>query len=340
MKLSFEQIKSITQGTESIVTTERGVEFHRFSALEEQAFHTDADRYKKAFATAGVRMEFETDAKGLTIKARVKSASSRNYFAIDVLVDGERIGSLRNSPEDELYGTDYAKNPYDWRGTLFEKSFSLANGVKKISIYLPWSFAVMLEELSLDGATFVTPTPRAKRMLMLGDSITHGYDALCPSRSYASLLSTRLCAEEFNKAIGGECFYPLLADSLTERKYDLITVAYGANDWHLPSMEKANALCEGFFRTLCEKFSQTKIFVISPIWRADCEGTETALGAFSEIEKMIFSVAGAYKNTSLIPGFDLVPHETALYGDLYLHPNDLGFAKYAENLYNKLCDFL
>lgn len=340
MRLSTAQIKAMTQGTESIVETENGIEFRRFTALEAEAFHTTEARFAKTFATAGVRMEFETDANTLWLKVGVAIASSRSYFAIDVLVNEKRTDSLRNSPEDELLGSDYAKKPCFWEGMAFEKCFSLGTGKKKVSVHFPWSFSVILEEMTLEGATYVKPLPRPKKVLMLGDSITHGYDALCPSRSYASRLSSRLNAEEFNKAIGGERFYPTLAERLVKRDYDLITVAYGTNDWHCESMDEARDLCEGFFRTLCEKFSETQIFVISPIWRLGCEEHMTAVGAFTDMEKMIFEVADKYKNTIPIQGLDLVPHDSRLYGDLYLHPNDLGFAEYAENLYRKMQAFL
>ena len=72
-------------------------------------------------------------------------------------------------------------------------------------------------------------------MIMFGDSITHGYDALNPSFSYANRLADLLNADFVNKGIGGERFFPTLAQLKDDIEPDYITVAYGTNDWaHSP----------------------------------------------------------------------------------------------------------
>ena len=62
-------------------------------------------------------------------------------------------------------------------------------------------------------------------MLMLGDSITHGYDAISPSNSYASLVADMLDANAINKGIGGEVFWPQFAAMLDNITPEIITVA-------------------------------------------------------------------------------------------------------------------
>ena len=44
----------------------------------------------------------------------------------------------------------------------------------------------------------------------------------------------------------------------------------------------------------------------------------------------------AQKGLILIPGLSLVPPLPMYYQDTYLHPNDLGFAVYAENLIRQM----
>ena len=58
------------------------------------------------------------------------------------------------------------------------------------------------------------------------------------------------------------------------------------------------------------------------------------------MEKMIFETASRYHNTVCISGFDLVAHDALLFGDFKVHPNDNGFAQYAENLYNRIKKYL
>ncbi len=331
MKLSFEQIKEITQGAEDIKSTFDGIQFFRFTEKELQQ-RKESGSFERSYSTAGVRLEFETDSREMFIKFAVKATMQRTYMAVDVLVNGQRIGSVRNSPEDELLGTFFAANPYEWKDKVFEGKFDLGEGTKKVSVYLPWNYVMYLQELSLDDTSFVKPCKRSKKMLVLGDSITHGFDAVCPSRSYASIMTAALDAEEYNKAIGGDKFTPAIAEALEEREYDYVSIAYGTNDWCVFDYETAKKNCKEFFEIVQKKFAGSKFFVIGPVWRADFADEMKFGKPFDEVEKMIFEIAGKYENTYCIPGFDLIDHKTELYGDHKVHPNDNGFKQYSERL--------
>ena len=52
----------------------------------------------------------------------------------------------------------------------------------------------------------------------------------------------------------------------------------------------------------------------------------------AEHREFIKKVALQYDNVIVIDGYDLVPHDTELFSDKRLHPNDDGFKYYAENL--------
>lgn len=69
-----------------------GIEFFRFTEKELQ-LRKNMGLADRSFSTAGVRMEFETDSKEMLIKFSVKATMQRTYMALDVLVNGERIGS-------------------------------------------------------------------------------------------------------------------------------------------------------------------------------------------------------------------------------------------------------
>ena len=339
MILSFAQIKEITQGAEEVKSTFDGVQFFRFTERELKV-RKDMGLFDRSYSSAGIRLEFETDSKELFIKFAVHATMQRVYMALDVLVNGEKMGSVRNSPEDELLGTFFAVNPYEWKDKIFEQKFDLGEGTKKVSIYFPWNHVMYLKELTLDDGCFVKPYERSKKILMLGDSITHGFDAICPSRSYASILSTKLDAQEYNKSIGGDKFTEEIPSALEERDYDYIVVAYGTNDWCVFDYDTAKANCEKFFEIVENKFKGSKFFVVGPIWRADFADEMKFGKPFCEMEKMIFEIAGKYENTYCIPGFDLVDHDTALYGDYKVHPNDNGFKQYAERLLEQIKKYI
>ena len=339
MTLTFEQIKEITQGAQRIENQDDGIHFYRFSEKEQNVYE-GTDFYRKTFSTAGIRFEFTTDSKTLGIKTEAKKSVTRNFFAIDVYANGKFVDCLRNSPADELLGTMYALNEFEWEGIEFEKKFELGDGEKKVTVFLPWSFSLSLKELTLDDNSSLSPIKREKNMLVIGDSITHGYDALYPSHSYASILTTKLNVCEYNKAIGGEIFNPLLAQSLEILDYHYISVAYGTNDWSSCTPEKARENCEGFFKALCTKFENSKIFVISPIWRNSYLSNEKPFGSFFDMEKMIFEVAGKYKNTTCIKGLDMIDKDICYLSDFSVHPNDNGFRQYGERLYNEISKYI
>jgi hypothetical protein len=69
------------------------------------------------------------------------------------------------------------------------------------------------------------------------------------------------------------------------------------------------------------------------IWRAD-NTKQTPFGApLSEAVKLIERVCSEFAGVTVIRGGGFTPRLGEFYSDGYLHPNDLGFGFYAENLY-------
>ena len=92
------------------------------------------------------------------------------------------------------------------------------------------------------------------------------------------------------------------------------------------TVERAN----GFFERLRRTYPNAKIFVITPIWRADHERI-TKVGSFADIQAIVRNAAERVGLT-VVDGLTLVPEDVGLFFDGYLHPNDEGFRFYAENL--------
>jgi len=63
-------------------------------------------------------------------------------------------------------------------------------------------------------------------------------------------------------------------------------------------------------------------------------------GDFFAVEKNIKDATSRFKNVKVISGFDLVGHDTKLFADLRLHPNDNGFNEYFENLSKKIGELI
>ena len=156
-----------------------------------------------------------------------------------------------------------------------------------------------------------------------------------PCNKYISRLADLLDAQEYNKAIGGEIFFPALAATKEAFEPDYITVAYGTNDWNRCTKEAFTENCKAFLYNLSNNYPNTGIFVITPIWRKEISESRP-FGEFRCVGEIIQEQAAKFRNISVIQGFEFVPHNENMFGDLRLHPNDTGFEYYFENLANHI----
>lgn len=330
MKLTANQIKDIAWGAVYASEEDGAVRLHRFTARQEEFYRsTNADFYRKSQTPAGIKLYFVTDSRNLGLKVRISAGTTRSYYSVDVFVNGELAANIDNFSHLKL-PENYSKVPFCLDGG--GGAFSIGEGRKTVCIYMPWSVCADIEELSLDDGTYIEPVIPQRRILVYGDSITHGYDALRPSNRYAARLCDAIGAEEINKAIGGEMFSPELGglpDSFTP---DYITVAYGTNDWNHKKREELTADCRAFFENLRKSYPDTKIFAITPIWRSNMTESRPC-GDFMTVGHSVCETVRDIGGIVCINGFDFVPHDRALFGDLSLHPSDAGFEHYFKNLY-------
>ena len=341
MRLTTEQIKDITLGTIYISEDTDGVIFHRFSEAEEEMYR-DLDIKRKrtdslrVMTPAGVKLSFKTNSTSLKISADL-SFSSRRFFAFDIFENGSLLTSLTSFKESEL---PFEFSILNYELGHFEEAVGLSEGEKEITIHLPWSAKMNNFKLFLDEGSTVIPTKKpTKKIMLYGDSITQGFDALYPHRRYASQLADFLGAEEFNKAIGGEVFNPLLATHKADFTPDYITVAYGINDWLDDRESSFKKDAREFYSRISSAYPNSKIFAITPIWTS-VYNAERKVGPFSFVAEHISEITKDLPNVTVIRGDDLVPHYTDLFADLFLHPRDAGFDFYAANLYKEIKKYI
>ncbi len=329
MKLTLEQIKTIAKGAVRVEEKNGAVHLFRFTKAQEDIYldrktPSGKSLWDKTPATAGIRLEFVTNSRTLAVDVVGVPASSCNCFVHDVVVNGEYLGSFgENETEQREFST----------------SFDLGEGEKEVKIYFPWAAASAIRSLTLDDGATLTPVKKTKKMLIFGDSITHGYVTIHPSRSYASRLTDALDAEAFNKAIGGETFFPELAEASDEGEFDYITVAYGTNDWSHVTKEVFDETATAFYRTLSRRHPNAKIFALAPIWRADHK-TVTKVGEFSYMKQVFDALAKELPNLTVIDCFGFVPADSQYFADKTLHPNEAGFVHYFNGVWGEIQKYL
>lgn len=329
MKLTNQQIIQAVSGTSYTEEKDGKIIFHRFYPQLENYYRQVAPGFNdKLTATAGVTIRFTTDSEGLKLGLEAQYGSSRTYFCNDIMVNGEYLDSLRNFTDEDMTG-DYTKKQFPLG--FFEKTFNLGKGEKEVTVILSAMMSAHLVLLEIDdGASFI-PKEERNKILVTGDSITQGYDSRFPRNRYGSRLADKLNLTERNLAIGGDIYRSEAAKYIKEDGVSLIIVAYGSNDWSGQKWETAKENCEKYYAYLTDTFPDVPVYVISPIWRSDWDRI-TDYGDFRKVERELESICDKYENLTFVRGFDFVPHDTSLYGDGTLHPNDEGFSYYSDAL--------
>lgn len=324
--LNFEQIKMLAHGVARVEKDDDGrIVFHRFTKEQQELYKTVSDDfYMKSFSTSGVSLEFDTDSEKLGLSVSISKGSSRGFFTHSIFVNGNRIGEL--SGEIKADSTD----------TVFGKQFRLGAGIKRVCIIFPWSVASALVALELDQEATIIPVEKERTMLMFGDSITQGYDAMSPEHAYAVQIADFMNAETRNKGIGGEQFRANLALLDDEVEPDVITVAYGTNDWAHSTRDVFEQSCKEFYANLRNTYPKARIVALTPIWRTDIHENKQIGVTLCYIAEYIKQVSENISDMITIDCMGFIPHSPQFYQTDGIHPIDEGFQHFAKNLWNVL----
>ncbi len=328
IKIREKQLCEMLKGYMSFLQKDGWFHLSRFTNKQSNYYFekTPDTLYPKTLATAGMKLECMTDADEISFDFRVFAASSRTFYSVDLYIDGVFC--------DQMYVMNFHRKK---SGNV---SFALPEGSHRVTVYFPNLMRMDIANVCLEGASFAEPVASKMKILCLGDSITQGYDAYHSSLSYVNRLSEVLDAEILNQAIGGEIFDAEILDAELPFDPDLVIVAYGTNDWAVqPDRETFLAASEAFFKKIKGIYSDKKLVYISPIWRGDYQrpfgNQDTNVGAFADSVKALQSLAKE-NGLSVVDGIPLTPHISDFFADQILHPNDLGFGFYAENLLREL----
>ena len=318
MKAKIDLIKKITSGAASVIEKNGVYEFHRMTAAQEDVLRPKSDFYQKSLASAGIRFEFETDASMVRFSGYFEPIFGRKLAFFDIVLNGALI---------QHEGTfDFGENPE------FDITVKLNQKIRNhVVIYFPALAITCIESLEFVEATTVEAVTGKFRIFCYGDSISQGATAYHPSLSYTNLLADRLNAEICNKSVCGGIFDPEFAGQPDVEKPQLITVAYGTNDWKKTTIRELSDNARGFFDNLNRNYPETPIVAISPVWRKNMDGIQKA-GTFQDVLALLNQIYAEYNNITAVNGMKLTPHLSDFFEDGTLHPNDAGFLCYTRNL--------
>ena len=316
MKLNAKELFGITYGALSVTENEGYITFDRFTEKQLDYYKTEnTESYKRSLHSASMMLDFTTDSENLSFKYKVSDYASRQWYYFDIY-ENDMMILHHGSDTIEVYEG--------------EIKLKLSRGMKRVRVYFPFSVKTCINDFTLDDGSAIISSQRRINALILGDSITQGYDGKYPSLHYVNQMTERYSMFYVNQAIGGERFNANLLDDIGNFKPDVITLAMGINDWVSYQFDEIEKNADRFFSRIAELYQGVPIIYISPIW-INREGNDTTLPITVD---MLESVAGSY-GAYIIHGPDLVPHDPGMFSD-GVHPTDLGFSEYSKKLFLRL----
>lgn len=285
-------------------------------------YREESERWSmRAHCYAGIRLEAETDATALTFSLEYIDGDTP-LASFGLVIDGEVQPVISLVPED-------LKNPV---------TISLDGNFHRVVVYFPHLISFVIKSAVAEGSA--TPIdPLQKRYYAFGDSITQGITGENPANIYPAQVARAFGLEHWNFGVGGIHFNEgTLKGMEAMPSPDLVTVALGTNDWSAGKTENMSTFlkkCAAYLKKIDELFHDSKVFILLPTWRAD-EMQSMKRGNLQNIRENIARTVAFFPNMKVIDCQDMIPHDTSLFADEYLHPNEAGFLHYGKNLITQL----
>lgn len=315
---ALEEMKGFATGAVRIWEEDGWFLFSRFTLRQEEVLRRRnfAPRERSG---AGMRLEFTTRGGELAFDYAMHPGSGREYCGLEIAEDG--LG---------MYHVYYDKVPQE--GSV---SYPIAQreSAVRVTVYFPNLAEIRIKNLRLpeDAAPYI----RQRKYLAVGDSITQGYDAAHPNQTYVNLLADAWDAQVVNQAIGGDVFCPENLDPELPFTPDVITVAYGTNDWSTQVLNSGGA--REYLDKLTARYPGVPIFVLLPIWREIEDEVRDGI-TLQQARDLLTAWAADRKDVYVVDCHRFVPFLPDYFYDGVLHPNDMGYLCYANALEKAIRD--
>lgn len=272
-----------------------------------------------AQAAAGVRAEFETDARSARL---VLERVDDEAGCVDVVVDAE----LR---ERAVLGPG-----------IQTIEFELPGERARIELWLPQAGITRIHTLELRAASrLAADIPPRPRWLVYGSSITHCFEAPGPTATWPARVARALDWDLTCMGFSGQCLLDdVAAETISGSDADIVMICAGINiynrgEWDALELRRR---LEIFLRTVRRGRPDAPIVVVSPIASASRESAKNAAGmTLSDVRALMSQLAEHIDldDVHYLNGLDVLG--IADQGLLHdgLHPSDEGYALMAERLH-------
>jgi lysophospholipase L1-like esterase len=206
---------------------------------------------------------------------------------------------------------------------------SLGSGEGRAIVYLPEGMKPRVVGIAGVGGV-IEPAPAQPRWIAYGDSITEGWVASGPARSWPAITGRRHGLDVVNMGYAGSARGETVsAEHIAAIDADVISLAHGTNCWSRwpHTAEMLRATTAAFLRIVRQAHPSVPIVVCSPIVRLDAEDAPNLVGA------TLADLRRAVEDAATDAGVPLVPGRDALDPSLLpdgIHPGDDGHAVLAD----------
>jgi lysophospholipase L1-like esterase len=293
------------------------------------------DTRQAAAVPAGVRLEVAGDADAIAIAYRTQT---------DGLGEpGEGAGLTFGLWRD---GTLVAEEPAALGESVVRLPLGFAPPESPAVVHLPEGMRPTVLALEAVGGV-LEPAPAQPRWLAYGDSITQGWLASAPGRTWPMLAAGAVGLDVINLGYAGAARGEMAsAEQIAALEADVITIGFGTSCWERTPFSAVlmSATTTAFVATVRQGHPGVPIVVASPPLRPDAEWSPNARGAtLADLrraqEEAVEEAADGDRLITLVRGQALLGPEHL--ADDGVHPNDGGHRRIAaamtEQLFGALC---
>lgn len=327
MVLDFQTLSNIIFGVQSFYEEDGRLVIRRYSDVQANSLWNKMTSHQRR--PTSVYFEFETDAESLSVSYRGAQTDAKlGILNFSVFENGILSGH---------YALPHVPRPEDPKLITFpdgEASFTLQEGMKRVTLYLPL-MVIELVSISVSDGARIVPCKRSGKMAVYGDSISEGFYTEIAGMSYFDQLCRELDCEGYNFSVGGSKFRPEYAPENSVPDCDRYLVAFGTNDSRRSTKEVFDVAMSGFFKRFFDQVKEKPVYVILPIWRTSEKKIFEYGAPIAAVREAIAAEVSKYPNAIVINGLELTPHVKAATMD-GTHPNALGHTLYAMNLAKRI----
>jgi GDSL-like Lipase/Acylhydrolase family len=283
--ISLQTVECLLRGAVGVARGETGIVPERLPEWAMVQAPDDLTREIFRFAS-GVRLALTTEATTLEIDVAVSQVTvgdnplSRLPLLVDLLIDCRRDTQQTVGMWSTRFFDNYEEGalidatPQIIATLRFE---GLPNARKVLELWFPPNGVVEVCALRAD-AELEEPAPTLPRWIHHGSSISHGFEAHSPTRTWPVIAASLGGLDLLNLGFAGNCqLDPFVARTIRDLPAAFISLKVGINIAGLDSLKFRTfaPAVHGFLDTIRDGHSTTPLLVISPII---CPGLERQPG--------------------------------------------------------------